>query len=119
MDWPSMFDRLFSETPHVWTGGWAADYPDPDNFLRLSLQSEATGWRNETYDGLLEKAAEIMNQAERMRMYQRADRILIEEAPILPLYYGRLHRLMKPWVKKYPTSPMKDWFWKDVIIEPH
>ena len=60
-----------------------------------------------------------MDQAERMRMYEEADRILVEEAPILPLHYGRSHVLVKPWVRKHPTSPQKLWFWKDVIIEPH
>jgi len=54
-----------------------------------------------------------------MRMYQQADRILIEDAPLLPLCYSRFHMFMKPWVKKNLTSPLKWWFWKDVIIEPH
>jgi len=60
-----------------------------------------------------------MDQEERMRMYQQADRILIEEAPILPLAYGRFHMLVKPWVRRYLTSPLRWWYWKDVIIEPH
>jgi len=54
-----------------------------------------------------------------VRSYQQADRILVEAAPILPLLYERFHLLVKPGVKKYPTSPMTAWFWKDVIIEPH
>jgi ABC-type oligopeptide transport system substrate-binding subunit len=52
-------------------------------------------------------------------MCQQADRILVEEAPVLPLCYGRLHALVKPWVRRYLTSSLKWWFWKDVIIEPH
>jgi hypothetical protein len=42
----------------------------------------------------------------------------MEEAALIPLTYGRGHLLRKPWVKRYPTSPAKWWFWKDVIIEP-
>jgi len=68
---------------------------------------------------LIFRVAHGMDQGERMRMYQQADRILVEEAPILPLLYERFHLLVKPWVKRFPTSPMKVWFWKDVIIEPH
>jgi predicted ATPase len=49
----------------------------------------------------------------------QADRILVEEAAILPLIYWRFHLLMKPWVRKYPRSALGTWFWKDVIIEPH
>jgi len=52
-------------------------------------------------------------------MYQQAELILVQEAPILPLYHLRSHLLVKPWVRRYPTSPMKLWFFKDVIIEPH
>jgi ABC-type oligopeptide transport system substrate-binding subunit len=54
-----------------------------------------------------------MDQGQRMELYRRADRILIDEAVIAPLLYGRFHFLVKPWVKRYPGP------WKDVIIEPH
>ena len=37
----------------------------------------------------------------------------------MPLTYGRLHLLVKPWVKKFPLSAVKAWFWKDVVVEPH
>jgi len=52
-------------------------------------------------------------------MYREGDRILVEEAPLLPLTYLRFHCLVKPWVRRYRTSPLKWWFWKDVIVEPH
>jgi oligopeptide transport system substrate-binding protein len=112
-------DRLYRERPHMGFGGWVADYADPDSFLSVGLQWQWTGWRNEAYDRLVEGARRVMDQGERMRMYQQADRILVEEAPVLPLLYGRLHRLVKPWVRKFPTSPMRTWFWKNVLIEPH
>ena len=52
-------------------------------------------------------------------MYQQADGILVEEAAIIPLAYGRAHMLIKPWVSRYTMSPIKGPFLKDVIIEPH
>jgi oligopeptide transport system substrate-binding protein len=119
MEWGRLLDRLYRETPHMWIMGWSADYPDPDNFLRVSSWRVYTGWQNEAYDGLVEDARRVTDQEERMRMYQQADRILVEEAPILPLLYVRFHLLVKPWMRKYPTSAIKAWFWKDVIIEPH
>ena len=54
-----------------------------------------------------------------MSMYQQADKILIEEAMVLPLIYGRYLVLIKPWVKKFPVSPIRGTYWKDVIIESH
>ena len=119
MEYEMFFGRLRREPPSMFLLGWIADYPDPDSFLRISTFLHWTRWQNETYDRLVEEARRIMDQGERMRLYGQADRILIEEAAILPLYYLRSHLLVKPWVKKYPTSAIKWWFWKDVIIEPH
>jgi oligopeptide transport system substrate-binding protein len=103
----------------VFLMGWEADYPDPDNFLRVGSIRRYTRWRNEAYDRLVEEARKVSDQGERMEMYQEADRILVDEAAIMPLTYSRIHMLVKPWVSKYPTSATGDRFWKDVIIEPH
>jgi ABC-type oligopeptide transport system substrate-binding subunit/DNA-binding SARP family transcriptional activator len=118
IEWGRFFDRVSEETPHMWMVGWIADYPDPDNFLRVQYWV-APGWQSKVYDGLVEDARRVTDQGERMSTYQQAERILVEEAPVLSLCYGRFHMLVKPWVRKYSTSPMKWWFWKDVIIEPH
>jgi oligopeptide transport system substrate-binding protein len=112
-------DSLEREPPHMSILPWVADYPDPDNLLRVGFPWKATGWRNEAYNRPIEKARRITDQRERMRLYGQADRILVEEASIMPLFYARFDLLVKPWVKKFPMSPMKVWFWKDVIIEPH
>jgi len=119
MAWRDFLDTLSRETPHTWAMGWSADYPDPDSFLRASEWRVTGGWQNEVYDALVEGARRVMDQAERMKIYQQAERTLMEEVPVLPLHYGRFHLLVKPWVRRFPTSPMKLWFWKDVIIEPH
>jgi oligopeptide transport system substrate-binding protein len=119
MEYGAYVERLYSEPPHMHLGRWTADYPDPDNFLRVGAAFAVPGWINETYAGLVEEARRSMDQEERMDLYKRADKILVEEAVIMPLNYVRWHLLIKPWVKKHPTSPTYSWFWKDVIIEPH
>jgi ABC-type oligopeptide transport system substrate-binding subunit/tRNA A-37 threonylcarbamoyl transferase component Bud32/tetratricopeptide (TPR) repeat protein len=110
-------DRMSEQQPHSWMVEWLVDYPDPDNVLRVNWFIPQ--WQNEVYEGLVNCAQRVTDQEERMRMYREADQILVEEAPVLPLYYGRFHLLVKPWVRKHPTSPQRLWFWKDVIIEPH
>lgn len=117
--WGRLLQRLDQEPPHLFQMGWTADYPDPDNFLRTSLVRRNTRWRNRAYDSLVNEAKRVTDRAERMRLYQQADRILIEQAVILPLLYSRFHFLVKPWLSRYPTSSIKNWFWKDAIIEPH
>jgi oligopeptide transport system substrate-binding protein len=118
IEWGRFYDRMPKETPHMWMVGWWVDYLDPDDVLRVQWWL-APGWQNKAYDRLVEGARRAMKQEERMRMYRQADRLLVEEAPILPLTYARFHMLVKPWVRRYRTSPLKWWFWKDVIIEPH
>jgi ABC-type oligopeptide transport system substrate-binding subunit len=107
------------EPPHISISAWQADYPDPDDFLRVGLQSACRGWRCEAYDRLVNEARRMIDQRERMRLYRQADRILIEQVPVIPFVHLRWSLLVKPWVKRYPASAIRQWFWKDVIIEPH
>jgi ABC-type oligopeptide transport system substrate-binding subunit len=117
VEWSVFYDRLDKEPPHVFIGGWIADYPDPDNFLRVATSKHL--WRNEAYESLVEEARQVTDHGERMKLYGQADRILVEEAPLMPISYMRLHLLVKPWVRKYPTPAFGGPFWKNVIIEPH
>jgi len=108
--------------PQIFMVGWTADYPDPDSFLRICLQDmplRLLGWRNEAYDQLVESAKMILNQEERLALFRQADRILIEEAPIMPLFHNRGRFLIKPWIKSLPLSPTGTMYLKDFIIEPH
>jgi oligopeptide transport system substrate-binding protein len=115
----TLIEQLYEQPPQMFHMAWQADYPDPDNFLRACAAWRWTGWHNQAYAELVESARRVMDQGERMRLYQQAERILINEAPIVPLTYGRQHWLVKPWVKKFLTPAMQTYFWKDVIIESH
>jgi ABC-type oligopeptide transport system substrate-binding subunit len=111
--------RVASDPPPIFGLGWRCEYPDPDNFLRVAPIRRYTRWYNQAYDRLLEQAARCTDQGERMRLYGQADRILIDEAVIMPYAYGRFDLLVKPWVRGLPTAATRYWFWKNVILEPH
>jgi oligopeptide transport system substrate-binding protein len=100
---------------NVYPMGWVADYPDPDSFLRVCVRSHIPHWRNDQYDQLLEAAQQTLDQLERMKLYKQMDKILIEQAVIMPITYGRHHELIKRWVK-YPFGAKG---FEYVIIEPH
>ncbi len=119
LPWAAFLAKLERNPPQILNLMWKADYPDPDNFLRVCRARTWGDWQNQTYDHLVEKARRVMDQEERMRLYRQADRLLIEEAPVLPLTYERRHLLVKPWVSHYPTSAIQSAFWKDAVIEPH
>ena len=113
--------RVGHEQPHISFLGWFVDYVDPDSFLRLGLKrvQPYTHWKNDSYEHLMKEGRRSADQEKRIALYRKADRILMEDAPILPLTYGRMHWLVKPWVTRYPLSPMRKLFAQDVVIEPH
>lgn len=123
--WESLERSQFLEIlernpPHIFIINWVADYPDPDNYMRVSPATwRYTCWSNERFKHLVKEAIRLNDQSERMQLYKQADRILVEEAPILPLTYGRAHLLVKPWVSQYQISQIGWYDWKNVTIEPH
>jgi len=111
--------RALAATPPLVQTGWVADYPDPDAFLRVCLNRFTDTRRFPAVHSLLERAQQTLDPQTRLATYQQADRMLVEDAFLLPLFYGRNYFLLKPWVKRYPTSPVWWDHWKDIIIEPH
>jgi ABC-type oligopeptide transport system substrate-binding subunit/DNA-binding SARP family transcriptional activator len=113
-------DRLSSEPPHLHLTASMAQYPDPDDLLRATPFRRRNRWQNDAYDRLVEKARQATTPAVRIELYQKADAMLVEEAPIMPIYYDRGHLLLKPWVTRFPTSSLR-WYghWHDAIVEPH
>jgi oligopeptide transport system substrate-binding protein len=110
---------LQTNQPQMQIEGWAADFPDPYTFLGPSFLTLGYGWKDAAFEQLIEEASGMMDQKQRIRLYRQADRILIEQAVIVPLIYDRYRHMLKPWVRRYPVSGMSDFHWKDVIIDPH
>jgi oligopeptide transport system substrate-binding protein len=108
-----------TKTPDISISAWQASYPDPSDLLPPGMESACTGWQCEAFDRLVNEARRMMDQGERMRLYRQADRILVEQAPVIPWCHLRWSLLVKPWVRRYPASAIRQWFWKDVIVEPH
>jgi oligopeptide transport system substrate-binding protein len=112
-------EAIHGEMPSIFISSLLASYPDPSNLLPTEGESAWNGWRCEPYDCLVNEARRTMDQQARLRLCQRADRILVEQAPVVPISHLRFSLLVKPWVSRYPASPLRQWFWKDVVIEPH
>jgi oligopeptide transport system substrate-binding protein len=81
---------------------WVGDFPDPINFLALFYSgnfapngSNYTHFKNERYDHLYEKAMDEQNDSIRTNLYYDMERIVIDEAPVVPLYYDRVVRLVQ------------------------
>jgi ABC-type oligopeptide transport system substrate-binding subunit len=121
VEWQEILARLGEQVPNLLIMGWAADYPDPDNFLRARIDhiQQQSGWRNQGYGSLVKRAQRSLDQGERMELYREAEQILVAEAPIMPIFHRSVRLLVKPWVTRFPTTGLREWFFKDVIIKPH
>jgi ABC-type transport system substrate-binding protein len=119
LDWEGYLERLASNRPDIFGGFWGPYYHDPDSFMRLGFPWQATGWESEAYRRLIVDAARITESERRMALYRQADRILMEEAVIVPVEYAQTYAfLLKPWVKRFPTAPpYRPWMLQDVVVE--
>lgn len=111
-----LIERSGAGGPHAFCIGWRADYPDADNFLRVTPIGRQTGWRHAGYDAIVAQARGTHDVAERQRLYRQAETILAAEAPILPLTYNNWYMLLKLCVTSFPMSAMRRWFLKDVVV---
>ncbi len=119
VDWPPFQKRMEQDPPHLYILARFAGWPDPSRFLAADSIRQDTRWANQAYEQLIEEARHTWDQELRLGLLRQADRILVQEAPIVPLFYGRQHILIKPWVISFPLSALNHWYWKDTVIEPH
>lgn len=80
---------------------WMADYPDAENFLACFYSKNGsppnyTRFSNAKYDMLYEKLMSEMNPSIRRNYYRQLEEILVEESPIVPLFYDQTIRLVQP-----------------------
>jgi oligopeptide transport system substrate-binding protein len=119
IDLSQYLDGLNEEDPDIFMIAWMGSFPDPDDFLSIALNKNLLMWEDEELQKLVLQAKHTADDVQRIQLYQRADKKLIKDAAIMPLSYGQHHILLKPWVKKFPLSPLRLWFWKEVLLDPH
>ncbi len=117
-EWKTYLQRLKTKEVEFFRMGWLADYPDPDNFMNLITSfsdNNHTGWKNEKFDKLVLKAMVTPNGYQRKNLYDRAQKILLEEdVVVMPLFSGVSHILISPRIKKYPMNVMSEVLFKEV-----
>jgi oligopeptide transport system substrate-binding protein len=92
------------------SGGWCADYPDPENFADVLFHSESGqnngGYSNPELDALLEQARVEQDVTRRIDMYQQAEQMLVDDAAALWTAHSFSYELAKPYVKGYVFTPI-------------
>jgi oligopeptide transport system substrate-binding protein len=107
------FDMLLSS--------WIADYAEPSAFLEMwrgDSGNNFTGWSSAEYDALLFKAERTADSTSRNVFYRRAERLLLNEAPIAPIYHYTHVFLMQPSVHGWNPTLLDHHPYKDVWLGP-
>ncbi len=106
--WDDYFGNLRRARPHIVGLSWTAEYLDPRVFLSTKdIREIWPTWHHEAFARLEARAAGVIDQAERIKLYQEMDRLLVQEAVMLPLNYTKRMQLVKPWVTGLPVSPIR------------
>ena len=91
-------------------GSWIADYPDAENYLSVFYSKNPappnyTRYHNDAFDLLYEKANREKSDSIRYKLYQQMDQLIINDAPIVPLWYDMAIHLVHTNVKDFvPNS---------------
>ena len=92
-------------------GSWIADYPDAENYLSVFYSKNPappnyTRYNNPAFDALFEKALTENNDSLRYIIYRQADQLLMNDAPVVPLWYDKVVRLVQPTVKGFKPNAL-------------
>jgi oligopeptide transport system substrate-binding protein len=88
---------------------WTGDYPDPLTFLGLFTSDSSynwTGWKQPAYDRLLADAARALDPRQRFEVFQQAEQLLLDEAPVAPVHLGAQTYLIDPAVHGWVPAPL-------------
>jgi peptide/nickel transport system substrate-binding protein len=98
---------------------WQADYPNAENFLWIfygkSVPADANAksfpnifrYKNDKFDRLYESAVGAKSIAEANQYFMQAEQVLMNDAPVIVLWYDEGYRLIQSYVKNFPNNPMQ------------
>lgn len=105
---------------HLFTSGWCADYPDPENFLDILFHSQSqqnlAGFAQPEIDALLEAARVEADSESRLALYAEIEDRLVAEAPVVFVNHSLAAVLVKPYVENYRLTPIGVFQWHEISI---
>ncbi len=104
-------DLLYSgQHGQIFSGGWCADYPDPENFadvlFHTGAQQNLGNYSNPSLDAILDQARGEQDVTKRIQLYQQAEQIIVQDAPALFISHDVTYTLVKPYVKGFVQTPI-------------
>jgi len=106
----------------VFRSGWIGDYNDAYSFSQLLHSKNGQndpGYRSAAYDALIDAAAATADPQRRRELLEAAERQLLADMPLIPLYFYVSKRLVKPWVGGFTSNIMDHHRSQDLYILKH
>ena len=93
-----LLEQTAKSQANFFRASWIADYPDAENYLSCFYSGNPappnyTRYKNRAFDALYERALLEENEASRLALYQEMDRLIVHDAPVVPLWYDEVVRL--------------------------
>lgn len=115
------FDRVSKQDFQLSFGSWIADFADPINFLEVFKYkkggSNNTLWENSHYIELLDRSAKVVDPQQRHELLAKSEQILIDQMPMIPVFYYTMLYVNQPHVKDVALSSMGQIDFKWAYIE--
>lgn len=89
--------------------GWIADYNDPSTFIELFTTGSGNNdaqWTNKTFDRLVQEARKAIDENTRMELLHQAEKLMLEEAIVMPIFYYTENTMIKSYVKGLHKSAL-------------
>lgn len=122
-EWKTFLDSRHQGTYEVARAGWCADYNEPSSFLNIMLSTSSNNtshYKSDAFDAAMRSSVTAESEADRVKAYQEAERVMDEESAIVPIYYYVTPRLVKPYVGGYSVNnPLGYAYTKDMYIIAH
>jgi len=104
-----LFELTSNSRAPFFRGSWIADYADAFNYLSCFYSKNPappnyTRYKNSEFDEIFEQAIAEPNDSLRFILYRKADQVLINDAPVIPLWYDRVIRLVQPTISGFEPN---------------
>lgn len=120
-EWKVYLDSMRRTNYAIGRAAWIGDYVDPSTFLDMfntESGNNETGWSNPEYDRLIHLAGSVGDRATRYAAYQKAEAILLDEMPIMPIYFYTQPRLILPCVHGWYPNVIDQYDFKSIYLVP-
>jgi oligopeptide transport system substrate-binding protein len=121
LDFKVRLDKMRKGEFELVLTGWGADYNDPMTFMDMWIKDSPYNdghWYNAEYDRLVKEAMATSDQKVRLENFKKAEQILMDELPVVPVFYPAVNAIDKPWLKGLVRFPMgASWDLKYAYIE--